>query len=74
MNLALKGLFEGNVNCKMVNGASNIFTRILAILSIFFILQAPYNDPAACAGFIGVKTSTSKAHMLRAVIEGCAFM
>ena len=47
---------------------------ILVILTIFFILKAPYNDPAACAGFIGVKTSTTKAHMLRAVIEGCAFM
>jgi len=36
--------------------------------------RAPYTDPDACAGFIGVKRTTTKAHMLKAILEGMAFI
>ncbi|XP_012693823.2 putative glycerol kinase 5 [Clupea harengus] len=36
-------------------------------------LQAPLNDPAACAAFMGLKPSTTKSHLLRAILESVAF-
>ncbi|XP_037295078.1 putative glycerol kinase 5 isoform X2 [Manduca sexta] len=45
---------------------------------VFFIpafsgLGPPYNDGTAASGFIGVKPSTRKAHLVRAVLESLAF-
>ncbi|KAK2725312.1 hypothetical protein QYM36_001682 [Artemia franciscana] len=45
---------------------------------VFFIpafsgLQAPFHDDTAACGFIGLKPTTTKAHMLRAVVESFAF-
>ncbi|XP_068136565.1 putative glycerol kinase 5 [Hyperolius riggenbachi] len=45
---------------------------------IFFVpsftgLQAPVNDPYACASFMGLKPSTSKSHLIRAILESVAF-
>ncbi|XP_030607718.1 glycerol kinase 5 [Archocentrus centrarchus] len=36
-------------------------------------LQAPLNDPKACASFMGLKPSTSKSHLVRAILESIAF-
>ncbi|XP_013015482.1 putative glycerol kinase 5 isoform X1 [Cavia porcellus] len=36
-------------------------------------LQAPLNDPCTCASFMGLKPSTSKAHLVRAILESIAF-
>ncbi|MBN3275526.1 GLPK5 kinase, partial [Polyodon spathula] len=36
-------------------------------------LQAPLNDPHACASFMGLKPSTTKSHLVRAILESIAF-
>uniref|UniRef100_F6RXC1 Glycerol kinase 5 n=1 Tax=Xenopus tropicalis TaxID=8364 RepID=F6RXC1_XENTR len=36
-------------------------------------LQAPVNDPYACASFMGLKPSTSKNHLVRAILESVAY-
>lgn len=36
-------------------------------------LQAPLNDPCACASFMGLKHSTNKYHLVRAILESIAF-
>ncbi|KAM4605091.1 glycerol kinase 5 [Polymixia lowei] len=36
-------------------------------------LQAPLNDPRACASFMGLKPSTTKSHLVRAILESVAF-
>ncbi|CAB3234977.1 unnamed protein product [Arctia plantaginis] len=36
-------------------------------------LGPPYNDGTAASGFVGMKPSTSKAHLVRAVLESLAF-
>ncbi|XP_034852039.1 putative glycerol kinase 5 isoform X1 [Mirounga leonina] len=36
-------------------------------------LQAPLNDPCACASFMGLKASTNKYHLVRAILESIAF-
>ena len=43
-------------------------------MSLLFVsFKAPINDDKACCGLIGVRQSTTKAHMMRAVIESLAF-
>ncbi|KAJ3595149.1 hypothetical protein NHX12_004453 [Muraenolepis orangiensis] len=34
---------------------------------------APLNDPKACASFMGLKPSTNKCHLVRAILESVAF-
>uniref|UniRef100_A0AAA9U125 Glycerol kinase 5 n=1 Tax=Bos taurus TaxID=9913 RepID=A0AAA9U125_BOVIN len=34
---------------------------------------APLNDPCACASFMGLKPSTNKYHLVRAILESIAF-
>ncbi|XP_029308930.1 glycerol kinase 5 isoform X2 [Cottoperca gobio] len=36
-------------------------------------LQAPLNDPTACASLMGLKPSTTKSHLVRAILESVAF-
>ncbi|XP_036613000.1 putative glycerol kinase 5 [Trichosurus vulpecula] len=36
-------------------------------------LQIPLNDPCACASFMGLKSSTNKYHLVRAILESIAF-
>ncbi|XP_024864996.1 putative glycerol kinase 5 [Kryptolebias marmoratus] len=36
-------------------------------------LQAPLNDPRACASLMGLKPSTTKNHLVRAILESVAF-
>ncbi|CAN0242732.1 unnamed protein product [Lampetra planeri] len=36
-------------------------------------LQAPLNDPNACTALVGLKPSTSRAHIVRAVVEALVF-
>ncbi|XP_003426922.1 putative glycerol kinase 5 [Nasonia vitripennis] len=36
-------------------------------------LQSPINDQNAAAGFIGIKPTTQKAHLVRAMMEGLVF-
>ncbi|XP_042195211.1 putative glycerol kinase 5 isoform X2 [Callorhinchus milii] len=45
---------------------------------VFFVpsfsgLQVPVNDPYACASFMGLKPSTTKNHLIRAILESIAF-
>uniref|UniRef100_A0AAY5L8S8 Glycerol kinase 5 n=1 Tax=Esox lucius TaxID=8010 RepID=A0AAY5L8S8_ESOLU len=35
--------------------------------------RAPLNDPKACASFMGLKPSTTKSHLVRAILESIAF-
>ena len=45
-----------------------------ALFNIFDCFdKAPVNDLTAATGFIGMKPSTTKAHLLRAAIESQAF-
>uniref|UniRef100_A0A3P8WNZ0 Glycerol kinase 5 n=1 Tax=Cynoglossus semilaevis TaxID=244447 RepID=A0A3P8WNZ0_CYNSE len=36
-------------------------------------LQAPLNDPKACASFMGLKPSSTKCHLVRAILESITF-
>uniref|UniRef100_A0A8C5DEI6 Glycerol kinase 5 n=1 Tax=Gouania willdenowi TaxID=441366 RepID=A0A8C5DEI6_GOUWI len=36
-------------------------------------LQAPLNDPKACASLMGLKPSTTKRHLVRAILESLSF-
>ncbi|XP_074924591.1 glycerol kinase 5 isoform X5 [Chelonoidis abingdonii] len=36
-------------------------------------LQVPVNDPCACASFMGLKPSTTRNHLIRAMLESIAF-
>uniref|UniRef100_A0A8C3XP55 Glycerol kinase 5 n=1 Tax=Chelydra serpentina TaxID=8475 RepID=A0A8C3XP55_CHESE len=36
-------------------------------------LQVPVNDPYACASFMGLKPSTTRNHLIRAILESIAF-
>ncbi|KAK6010618.1 hypothetical protein OSTOST_24350 [Ostertagia ostertagi] len=36
-------------------------------------LQTPINDDTACCGFLGIRPDTTKAHMVRAILESIAF-
>ncbi|XP_038574321.1 putative glycerol kinase 5 isoform X1 [Micropterus salmoides] len=36
-------------------------------------LQAPLNDPKACASLMGLKPTTTKGHLVRAILESVAF-
>ncbi|VDP53268.1 unnamed protein product [Heligmosomoides polygyrus] len=36
-------------------------------------LQTPVNDDNACCGFLGIRPDTTKAHMVRAILESIAF-
>lgn len=36
-------------------------------------LQAPINDNKACVSLMGIKSTTSKAHVMRAILESIAF-
>ncbi|XP_030633849.1 putative glycerol kinase 5 [Chanos chanos] len=36
-------------------------------------LQAPLNDPRACASFMGLKPTTTRNHLVRAILESVAF-
>lgn len=40
---------------------------------LFFLKKAPVNDESVAAGYVGIKPSTTKAHLLRAAIESLAF-
>ncbi|XP_057370614.1 putative glycerol kinase 5 [Daphnia carinata] len=55
-----------------------IITSIPNSDDVFFVpafsgIQAPVNDETVATGFIGIKPSTRKAHLLRAAIESLAF-
>ncbi|XP_020925228.1 putative glycerol kinase 5 isoform X3 [Sus scrofa] len=52
--------------------------RSLEDSEVYFVpsfsgLQAPLNDPCACASFMGLKPSTTKYHLVRAILESIAF-
>ncbi|XP_077204890.1 glycerol kinase 5 [Paroedura picta] len=36
-------------------------------------LQIPVNDPCACSSFMGITSSTTKSHLVRAMLESIAF-
>ncbi|XP_066920996.1 putative glycerol kinase 5 isoform X2 [Clytia hemisphaerica] len=66
------GLYE-NVNelsdfVKTVEGTDGMY-----FIPAFNGLSAPYRDPFACTGFIGIKRNGTKVQMARAVCEGIAF-
>lgn len=42
-------------------------------MNAFSGLGAPFNDGRAACGFIGLKSSTTKAHMVRAMLESIAY-
>ncbi|KZS03566.1 Glycerol kinase 5 [Daphnia magna] len=55
-----------------------IITSIPNSDDVFFVpafsgIQAPINDETVATGFIGIKPSTRKAHLLRAAVESLAF-
>ncbi|GCC38563.1 glycerol kinase 5 isoform X1 [Chiloscyllium punctatum] len=56
----------------------NIAQEVPSSDGVFFVpsfsgLQAPLNDPNACASFLGLKPSTTKIHLVRAILESIAF-
>ena len=40
---------------------------------LFCCLQAPINDNKACVSMMGIKSTTTKAHITRAILESIAF-
>lgn len=40
---------------------------------IILYIKAPLNDPRACASFMGLKPSTTKCHLVRAILESISF-
>jgi putative glycerol kinase 5 len=57
---------------------TNIDTAVESNGGVYFIpafsgLQAPYADSTATTAFIGITPETSKAHMIRSVLESVAF-
>ncbi|XP_042205377.1 putative glycerol kinase 5 isoform X2 [Homarus americanus] len=51
-----------------VNGPSTVF-----FIPAFQGIQAPLNDATATGGFLGLSAHTSRAHMVRAMLESLAF-
>lgn len=51
----------------LTHGSSHGFVMFV------FVPQAPLNDPKACASFMGLKPSTTKRHLVRAILESIAF-
>lgn len=45
----------------------------LSFIPAFGGLQTPINDDNACCAFIGIRPETSKAQMIRAMLESIAF-
>lgn len=44
------------------------------MLCVYFnYRKAPLNDPKACASLMGLKPSTTKSHLVRAILESVAF-
>ena len=46
---------------------------MVLLLRRSFISQAPVNNYQAAAGFIGVKPTTNREHMVRAILESIVF-
>ncbi|XP_068620375.1 putative glycerol kinase 5 [Battus philenor] len=66
------GLFDSPAD------TADIAISVLDTDGVYFIpafsgLGPPYNDCTAAAGFVGMKPSTTKAHLVRAVLEAIAF-
>ncbi|KAJ8717267.1 hypothetical protein PYW08_005666 [Mythimna loreyi] len=66
------GLFENPED------TAGIATSVPDTDGVYFIpafsgLGPPYNDGSAASGFVGMKPSTKKAHLVRAVLESLAF-
>ncbi|MEE6500766.1 hypothetical protein FKM82_003925 [Ascaphus truei] len=61
-----------------VGDTTDMATSVPDCGGIYFVpsftgLQAPVNDPYACASFMGLKSSTNKSHLVRAILESIAF-
>ncbi|CAK1584494.1 unnamed protein product [Parnassius mnemosyne] len=66
------GLFESPADTAEI-AMSVPDTDGIYFIPAFSGLGAPYNDCTAAAGFIGIKPSTVKAHLVRAILEAIAF-
>nr|CAD7408859.1 unnamed protein product [Timema poppensis] len=74
-------VYEDVVDRSFVNTPAESADQALSVKDsdgVFFVpafngLQAPINDYQAAAGFIGLKPTTSKHHMVRAILESLAF-
>ncbi|XP_011150642.1 putative glycerol kinase 5 isoform X2 [Harpegnathos saltator] len=53
---------------KKVNDSDGVY-----FIPAFSGLQAPINNPAAAAGFIGLKPTTKRAHIVRSLLESLVF-
>lgn len=42
-------------------------------MCLLYLTKAPHNDPKACASLMGLKPSTTKSHLVRAILESVAF-
>lgn len=61
-----------------VNQSAEIALSVPDCDGVFFVpafsgLGAPFNDLSASSGFIGIKPSTQKSHMVRALLESLVF-
>jgi putative glycerol kinase 5 len=57
---------------------SDLVSSVKSSGEVYFVpsfsgIQAPVNDEAAATGFIGMRPSTRKEHLLRAAVESLAF-
>lgn len=65
-------------NCrKLFFSYSNFFRKSLQVqfteLMVTSFLQVSGDDPYLCASFMGVKPSTNRNHLVRAILESVAF-
>lgn len=42
-------------------------------LFVCLLLQAPINDNKACVSLMGIKSTTKKTHIVRAILESIAY-
>ena len=42
-------------------------------MCVCLLLQAPINDNKACVSLMGIKSTTKKAHIVRAILESIAY-
>lgn len=60
----------------VINSCNKICLNIYIYMSNYtrcLSLQAPINNPAAAAGFVGIKPTTQKEHIVRSLLESLVF-
>ncbi|CAI2357409.1 unnamed protein product [Caenorhabditis sp. 36 PRJEB53466] len=66
------GLFDDVTQTSDIAGSVRN-TNGTVFVPAFCGIQTPVNDETACSGFLAIRPDTTKAHMVRAILEAIAF-